>query len=85
MVPLVRITKDHKKEAGVRVAVGDHRTSNVGGHLGQGLSQRAAGREGEMFWETSGNVRSWRGQEPNGPVPEAIQPMARLGAVSLFT
>lgn len=51
MVPLVRSTKDHKKEAGVEVAVGDHRASNVGGCLGQGLSETAAGRGGKMFWE----------------------------------
>lgn len=44
MVPLVRSTKDHKKEAGVEVAVGDHRASNVGGCLGQGLSETTGER-----------------------------------------
>lgn len=47
MVPLVRSTKEHKKEAEVEVAVGDHRASNIGGCLGQGLSETTG--EGRCF------------------------------------
>lgn len=46
MVPLVGSTKDYKKEAGVGVAVGDHRASSAGGCLGQGpVRQQRAGEE----------------------------------------
>jgi hypothetical protein len=38
--------KGSQEEAGGRGAVGDHRISNVGGCLGQGLSQTAAGGVG---------------------------------------